>query len=173
MLIYFTLRPEKYFRAPSLTPSRIKIHGMGAEKEFFVDQLRSVVMWLRSRPVRMRFRRPLLFRSGRFRRRRFFVHLRLASFGNLLRLFALFRRQPAQAPDERDEPPHGFRGVVPAVRRHSRKALTVRDDVENLAVGQLLRIRLGQVGDLRIKIAAVKSVAAAGRSVTDGAVLNE
>ena len=39
MLIYFTLRPDTYFRAPSLTPSRIKIHGMGAEKEFLDDQL--------------------------------------------------------------------------------------------------------------------------------------
>src|SRR5262245_39686354 len=94
MLIYFTLRPDTYFRAPSLTPSRIKIHGMGAEKEFFDDQLRSVVMWFRSRPVRMRFRRPLLFRSGRFGSPAFcFAHLRLAALGRLLPLFDLFRGQ--------------------------------------------------------------------------------
>src|SRR5215470_16905418 len=166
LLIYFTLRPETYFRAPSITPSRIKIHGMGAEKEFLDDQLRSVVMWFRSRPVRMRFRRPLLFRSGWFGLPAFcLVHLRLVVFGHLLQLFDLFRGQLGQAPDERDERPDGFRAVFPAERRHSCKAHPVRDDVEKLAVGQLLRIRLGQVGDLRIKIAAVKSVAAASRSV--------
>src|SRR5262245_39769786 len=127
MLIYFTLRPVTYFRAPSLTPSRIKIHGMGAEKEFLDDHLRSVMMWFRSRPVRMRFRRLLLFRSGRFGLRAFgFVHLRLAAFGHLLQLLDLFRGQLGQAPDERDEPPYGFRAVFPTEGRHSCKAHPVQ-----------------------------------------------
>ena len=109
-------------------------------------------MGFRSRPLRMGFRRPLFFRSGRFRRRRFFVHIRLGAFGHLLQLFDLFRGQLRQAPDEGDEPPDGFRAVFPAERRHSRKAHPVRDDVEKLAVGQLLSIRLRQVGNLRIEI---------------------
>src|SRR6266542_1401763 len=176
ILMYFTLRPETYFRAPSITPSRTKIHCMVALKAFLDDHPCSVGMWFCSRPVRMGFRRLLLFRSGRFGLRAFcFVrlHLRLAAFGHLLQLFDLFRGQLGQAPDEGDEFPDGFRAVFPAERRHSRKTHSVRDDVEKLAVGQLLRIRLGQVGNLRIEIAAVKSVAAAGRSVTDGAVLDE
>jgi hypothetical protein len=37
MLIYFTLRPEAYFRSPSPTPDRIKTHGMVAEKAFLDD----------------------------------------------------------------------------------------------------------------------------------------
>jgi hypothetical protein len=32
--IYFNLRPEAYFRPPSPTPSRMHIHGIGAETDF-------------------------------------------------------------------------------------------------------------------------------------------
>jgi len=88
----------------------------------------------------MRFRGSLLFRSDLFRRRRFFVHIRLGAFGHLLQLFDLFRGQLRQAPDEGDEPPDGFRAVFPAERRHSRKAHPVRDDVEKLAVGHLTHL---------------------------------
>src|SRR5262245_54513208 len=130
-------------------------------------------MWFRSRPVRMGCRRLLLFRSGWLGRRRVFVHLRLAAFSHLLQLFDLLRGQFGQAPDEGDEFPDRFRAVFPAERRHSCKTHAVRDDVEKLAVSQLLRIRLSQVGNLRIEITAVKSVAAADSSVTNGAVLDE
>src|SRR5262245_9707238 len=174
LLIYFTLRPIEDSGSLSLTPSRINMHGMGAETEFLDRRLRSVAMWFRSRPMRMWFRRPLLFRSSRFGLPAFcLVHLRLAAFGHLLQLFDLFRGQLGQAPDEGDERPDGFRAVFPAERRHSRKAHAVRDDVEKLAVGQLLCIRLCQVGNLRIEIAAVESVAAAGSPVTHGAVLDD
>ena len=174
MLIYFTLRAKAYFRVRFPTPSGMDIYGIGTEKEFSDNYLRSVAMQFRSWPVSMRFRRPLLFRSGRFGFRAFcFVHLRLAAFGHLLQLIDLFRGQLGRAPDEGDERPDGFRTVFPAERRHSSKARPVRDDVEKLAIGQSPRIRLCQVGNLRIEIAAVKSVAAARGSMTDGAVLDE
>ena len=174
MLIYFTLRAKAYFRVRFPTPSGMDIYGIGTEKEFSDNYLRSVAMQFRSWPVSMRFRRPLLFRSGRFGLPAFcLVHIRLAAFGHLLQLFDLFRGQLGQAPDEIDECPDGFRAVFPAERRHSRKAHPVRDNVEKLAVSQLLRIRLGQVWNFRIEITAVESVTVSSRSVTDGAVLDE
>ena len=158
MLIYFTLRAKAYFRVRFPTPSGMDIYGIGTEKEFSDNYLRSVAMQFRSWPVSMRFRRPLLFRSGRFGLPAFcLVHIRLAAFGHLLQLFDLFRGQLGQAPDEGDERPDGFRTVFPAERRHSSKARPVRDDVEKLDVGQSPRIRRGQVGNLRGEIAAIKS----------------
>src|SRR5215510_16130965 len=141
-LLHFT--PQSVFsRALSYTIWNGHIRYW-SEKEFSDRRLRSMTMRFCSWPVRIGFRRNLLLRSGRFGLLAFcLVHTRLAAFCHLLQLFDLLRGQLGQATDEGDERPDGFRTVFPLERRRSSKARHVRDDVEKLAVGQLLRIRLG------------------------------
>src|SRR6266571_7124821 len=88
-------------------------------------------------------------------------------------MLQLFGREFRKAPNETDEIPNGFRLILRTPGRHSSKSNPIADDVIQLAVIQLLGIRLTHVGNLGIEIFADKSVASPVDSMTDAAVLDE
>src|SRR5262249_18239944 len=84
-----------------------------------------------------------------------------------LHLGALGVAQARKVTDEVDQLPGGLRVVGPllAPRRHAGEAHAVLDDVEELAVGERLRLRGAQVGRPRREVASDRGVAAAVVSV--------
>jgi hypothetical protein len=79
-----------------------------------------------------------------------------------LHIDAFLLRELRQVPNEKYQLPAVIlRAVAAAKRRHSREANTILNDPENFAIRKILRLRLTQIGRLRIQAFAVHRVPAA------------